>query len=138
MVVAVGIGAGLVPLLRNVDFAADDGMDALALWRRCRTDRAEEIAVIGHGDGGHFLLGDHLHELIDFAGAVEQRVVGVVVEVNEWSFGHRKNCGSVVGGDDYYSNREGETSRQSRGCHRSSRSTRQRKVPCRAEAEPDL
>ena len=28
VVVAVGIGAGLVALLRDVDFAADDGMDA--------------------------------------------------------------------------------------------------------------
>jgi hypothetical protein len=46
-------------------------------------DRAEEIAVIGHGDGGHFLLGDDVHELVDFAGAVEQGIVGVVVQMDE-------------------------------------------------------
>ena len=60
--------------------------------------------MIGHGDGGHFLLGDDVHELVDFAGAVEQGIVGVAVEVNEWSFGHRQyKCrvgsagGSAVG-----------------------------------------
>ncbi len=53
---------------------------------------AEQVAVIRHGDGGHFLLGDDLHELVDFAGAVEQRIVGVVVEVYEWSFGQRATC----------------------------------------------
>ena len=57
VVVAVGIGAGLVALLRDVDFAADDGMDAVGLGRVVELDRAEEVAVIGHGDGGHFLLG---------------------------------------------------------------------------------
>ena len=46
-------------------------------------DRAEEIAVIGHADGGHVLRGDDLHQLVDFAGAIEQGIVGVVVEVDE-------------------------------------------------------
>ncbi len=70
-------------LLRDVDFAADDGMDAFGFGVVVELDRAEEVAVIGHGDGGHFLLGDDLHELGDFAGAVEQRVVGVAVKMNE-------------------------------------------------------
>ena len=75
-------------LLRDVDFAADDGMDALGFGRVVELDGAEEIAVVGHGDGGHFLLGDDVHELVDFAGAVEQGIVGVVVEMNEWIFSH--------------------------------------------------
>ena len=106
MVVTVGIGAGLVPLLRNIHFAADNGMDPLRFGGVVEADRAKEVAVIRHSNGGHFLLGDDLHELVDFARAIEQRIVGVVVEVNERNFGHRKNYGSVVGGDDYYSSWE--------------------------------
>ena len=51
-------------------------------------DRAEQIAVVGHGDGGHLLLCDELHQLRDLAGAVEQRVVGVAVKVDEGRVGH--------------------------------------------------
>ena len=92
VVIAVGIGAGLVALLRDVDFAADDGMDALRFGGVVELDGAEEIAMVGHGDGGHLLLGDDVHQLVDFAGAVEQGVVGVAVQVNER---HRQNapCG---------------------------------------------
>ena len=83
VVVAVGIGAGLVALLGDVDLAADDGVDAGGLGGVIELDGAEEIAVVGHGDGGHFLLDRDLHELVDIAGAVEQGVVGVAVEVDE-------------------------------------------------------
>ena len=46
-------------------------------------DRAEQIAVIGHGDGGHFLLDGQVHQLRNFAGAVEQRIIGVAMQMNE-------------------------------------------------------
>ena len=38
-------------------------MDALVLGVVVELDRAEEVAVIGHGDGGHFLLDDEIHQL---------------------------------------------------------------------------
>ena len=97
VVVAVGVGPGLVALLRDVDFAADDGLDSLRFGGVVEADRAEEIAVIGHRDGGHFLLGDDVHQLVDFAGAVEKRVVGVVVKVNEWSLGHGRAVRNRLG-----------------------------------------
>ena len=65
-------------------------MDAVGFGGVVELDGAEEIAVIGHADGGHLLFGADLHELVDFAGAVEQGIVGVVVEVDEWGFGHRR------------------------------------------------
>ena len=92
MVVAVAVDAGLVPLLGDVHFAADDRINPLRFSRVVEADRAEEIAVIRHRDRGHFLLGDDLHELIDFARAVKQRIVGMVMEVNEWSLGHRETA----------------------------------------------
>jgi hypothetical protein len=39
--------------------------------------------VIRYAHGGHFLFGDDIHQSIDFAGAVEQGILGVVMEVNE-------------------------------------------------------
>ena len=44
-------------LLGDVDLAADDGLDALRLGCVVELDGAEQVAVIGHGDGGHLLLG---------------------------------------------------------------------------------
>ena len=94
MVVAVGIGAGFVALLRDVDFAADDRMDALGFGRVVELHRAEEVAVVGHGHGGHFLLGDDVHQLADFAGAVEEGIIGVAVQMNEGLFRHSlRHCG---------------------------------------------
>ena len=75
-------------LLRDVHLAADHGMDALRFGGVVELDRAEQVAVIGHGHGGHLLLDDR-HQLGDFAGAIEQRVIGVAMQVNEGPFGHR-------------------------------------------------
>ncbi len=74
------------------------GLNALRFGGVVEADRAEEIAVIGHRDGGHFLLGDDVHQLVDFAGAVEKRVVGVVMKVNEWSLGHGRAIRKIVWG----------------------------------------
>ncbi len=88
MIVAVGIGAGLVALLGDVDFAADDGMNAFFRRFVIKLDSAEEVAVIGHGDRGHLLAFHDLDELLDIASAIEEGVIGVAMEVNERAFGH--------------------------------------------------
>ena len=51
-------------------------------------DGAEEVAVVRHGDGGHFLLDDGVHELADFAGSIEEGVIGVAVQMDERIFRH--------------------------------------------------
>ena len=79
VVVAIRVAAHLVALLRNVYFAADHRMDARRLRRVVELHRSKQIAVVGHGHGGHLLFDHDLHQLIDIAGAVEQRVVGVAV-----------------------------------------------------------
>ena len=73
----------LMALLRDVDLAADHRMDAVLLGLVVELDRAEEVAVVGHGDGGHLLLGHDVHQLRDLAGSIEQRVVGVAMKMNE-------------------------------------------------------
>ena len=70
VVIAVGFRANLVAFLRDVDFAADDGVDAFVFGCVVEFDGAEEVAMVGHGDGGHFLFDDQVHELGDFAGSV--------------------------------------------------------------------
>jgi len=87
VVIAVGIGAGFV-VAGDIDFAADDRVDAGGFGGVIEGDGAEEVAMIGHADGGHVLFGADLHELVDFAGSVEEGVVGVVVEVDEGEIGH--------------------------------------------------
>ena len=58
----------------NIDFAADDRMDARSLSRLPEQHSAVEHAVIGDRNGGLPELLDALHKLLDAAGAVEQRI----------------------------------------------------------------
>ena len=83
VVVAIVFGAGLVAVLIDVDLAAKNGMDAFIFGGVVKLDGAEHVAVVGHGDGGLFELRGELHELLDFACAVEQRVVGVAMEMDK-------------------------------------------------------
>ncbi len=91
VVIAIGVRFDRVALLGDVDLAADDRMNVLLLGLVVELHCAEQVAVIGHGDGRHLLLGDDVHELADFAGAVEQRVVGMAMKMNEWSIRHRRS-----------------------------------------------
>src|ERR1035438_3557876 len=97
MVVAVRGAARLVPLLGYIDLAANHRMDAGVLRGVIEFDRAEEVAMIGHGDGGHFLLDHDLHQLVDIAGAIEERIVGMAMQMDE---GH--------GSDDSFCKSSGE------------------------------
>ena len=72
----------------DVDLAADDRLDAVLFGLAVELDRAGERAVVGEPDGGHLELGGPLRERRDAAGAVENRVFGVDVEVDEGRLGH--------------------------------------------------
>ncbi len=72
-----------MPLLRDVDFATDDRVDVVGLGSVIEFDRAEQISMVGHGDGRHLLLYRDLHQLIDIAGSVEQRIIGVAMQMDE-------------------------------------------------------
>ena len=83
VVVAIGIVLDALPLLRDVHFAADHRMDAVLLGLVVKLHRAEQVAVVGHSDRGHLLLLHLLHQLRDLAGSIEQRVVGMAMQMNE-------------------------------------------------------
>lgn len=98
VVVAIGFGFILVILLGDVEFAADDGVDAFGLGGVVELDGSEEVAMVGHGDGGHLLFGDDVHHLGDFTGSVEEGVIGMAVEMDEGRVGHRGCARGAPGG----------------------------------------
>ena len=86
-VVEVGPTLALGPVTRvEVDLAADDRLDAGLRRRLVEVDRAVHVAVVGDRQRGHLEVDGLLDERLHARGAVEQRVLGVGVEVDE---GHR-------------------------------------------------
>ena len=83
VVIAVRIAARGVPLLRDVDFASDHRMHALFLGLVVELDGAKKIAVVGHGHGGHFLMDHQVHQLSNFTGSIQQRIIGMAMQVYE-------------------------------------------------------
>jgi hypothetical protein len=73
--------------VRDVHLAADDRLDAHRLHRVVELDRPEHVAVIGDRARRHPELRDFLRELVGTAGAVEERIFCVEMEVNE---GHQR------------------------------------------------
>ena len=73
----------------DVDLAADHRLDAGAAGRLPELHGACHRAVIGQADRRHLELGGPRDEVRDPARTVENRVLGVNVEVDEISLGHR-------------------------------------------------
>ena len=94
MVVGVAIGRGaldvVIVFFADVEFAADDGLDAVFVGGVDEMHGAEDISVVGHGDGGHAEFFHALAEFFHVAGAVEQGVIGMQMQMDE--LGHGMNC----------------------------------------------
>src|SRR5581483_5059161 len=83
MVIAVGFGRHAPALLGYISLAADDGLDAALMSFIVELNSAEKIPVVRHRHRRHVLLLDQFHELLDFAGSVQQGVVCVAVQMYE-------------------------------------------------------
>jgi hypothetical protein len=70
-------------LLSDVGLDAEQRFDAFLLARLVEGDRAKEVAVVRQRDGFLAVLGGALGEVFDPAGAVEQAVVAVDVQMDE-------------------------------------------------------
>ena len=92
--VRVALGQRLA-VVDDVHLAAEDRLDALLGGGLVEVDRARHRAVVGERDGGHLELGRLPRERRDPARPVEDRVLGVDVQVDERR-GHGKAI--VVGG----------------------------------------
>ena len=76
------------PVGGHVELEADDGLDTRFLRGAVELDGAAERAVVGESHGRHAQLLRPLDELLHAAGAVEQRILAVHVEMDEVG-GHR-------------------------------------------------
>ncbi len=82
----------------HVELAADEGLEVGGLGGVEKLDGAEHVAMVGERDGGLAQLDGAFHQAVDFAGAVEQAVVGVDVEVDEIRGGDRHDAGKARAG----------------------------------------
>ena len=88
--VAAVLGASLLPASgRDVELAAEDRLDAGLLGRVVEVDRAEEVAVIRERDGRELQLLGLVDQLLELGGTVEQAVLGMNVQVDEFAMLHR-------------------------------------------------
>ena len=85
-------GAVVAAPAGDVGLHAQDRLDAGLPGRLVELHGPEQGAVVGEGQGRHAELGGPLHHAGDRARAVEQRVVAVVVEVDELGLLHGASC----------------------------------------------
>jgi hypothetical protein len=69
--------------LGDVDLAADDRLDARLARRLVELDRAEQVAVVGHGCGRHTRTRELADQSLDPDGSVQERELRVKVQVSE-------------------------------------------------------
>ncbi len=72
---------------RDVDLAAQDGLDAPVDRRVVEGHGSEHVAVVGDGERLHAELAHLVDELVDVARAVEEAVLGVEMKVDEFGVG---------------------------------------------------
>ena len=77
----------MIFLLADVELAADDRLDPGLFRGVDKLDGSENVAVVGHGHGGHVEFLYTLDEVLGRARSVEHGVVGVQVQVNEFRHG---------------------------------------------------
>ena len=87
VVVVAFAGGAVVFVFGDVEFAAEDGLDAFGLGGFEEVDGAVDVAVVGHGDGFLAEGGDAVDEFVEVAGSVEEGVLGVEMEVGELGHG---------------------------------------------------
>jgi len=76
-----------VAVAGDVELQADDGLDALVPGGAVELHNAAQRAVVGERHGGHAELPGPPHQVFHAAGAVQQRVLAVDVEMDEFG-GH--------------------------------------------------
>ena len=78
----------MVVLLADVELATQDRLDARFFGGVDERHRAEDVAVIGHGDRRHLQFFDAFDQALDLAGAVEHGVIGVQMQMDEFRLRH--------------------------------------------------
>ncbi len=84
----VGEQFSLMHILREIEFTADDRVDAVGLGVLVEFNGPVQDPVIGDREGLHVHLPCGLHGLLDLHRAVEEAVAGVKMEVTELLLTH--------------------------------------------------
>ena len=71
--------------LGHIHLAPDDGLEPLRSGLGVELNCAKEVAVVGDRHGRHPHGDGRVHQLIHFGRAVEQAVIGMIVQMNECS-----------------------------------------------------
>ena len=88
------VGLGLRPALleaaalRHVDLAAENRLDAAGAGVVVEDHRGEHVAVLGDRERRHVELDRFVQQFVDAACAVEERELGVQVQVDEVRHSH--------------------------------------------------
>jgi hypothetical protein len=83
---------------RDVGLAAEDRLDATFHRQIQERDGPEHVAVVGHRHRRHPEADRLVDQLLETLRAVEQRVLRVIVQVDEGRFRHRHSHSIVAGG----------------------------------------
>ena len=84
MIAAPGhFAGGVKAVLAHVDFAAEDGLDAVFRTRLLKLGGSEHVAVIGYGAGIHAVVLGLGAEIAKAYGPVQQAVFSVAVKVDK-------------------------------------------------------
>ncbi len=77
-------------ILDKVDLTAHHGLDVVLGARLVELDRAVHHAVVGEAEGGLVELRGARRQRVDLAGSVEQRVLGVNVQMGAGRLAHHR------------------------------------------------
>ena len=78
----------------DINFTADDGLDALFARGLVKINRAVKHAVVGDGQRGKFQFVRLFHQFVQTACAIEQGILGVQVQMNKVRVRHEINLTS--------------------------------------------
>lgn len=67
----------------HIGFTSDNGLHVMGFGFLIKINGAKEIAMIGHGDGGHAEILHLLEQGCELVGPVEQAILGVKMKMNE-------------------------------------------------------
>src|SRR5215467_9344496 len=88
MVISVALGgSAVIVFLADVEFATDDRLHTLLVGGVHEVNGAKDVAVIRHSNSRHPKLFHVLTKFFNVAGAIQQGIVGVQVQVDELGHG---------------------------------------------------
>ncbi len=73
---------------RDINLAADNGLDALFARRLVKINDAVHRAMVGDGERGEFQFLRLVHQPVQTAGAIEQRILGVQMQMDKIGVRH--------------------------------------------------